>query len=99
MTLPGKIITGMQVTSLSSSLAYAIFHQTHIYNIKTRTPGTSRYIIATVEQLFKTPEGRLPRLAILVRNQHFQKRLKHIHVDEAHFIYLAGLPRHGNTAF
>lgn len=75
------------------------YWNTHIHNIKTRMPGTSRHIIATVEQLFKTPEGHLPRLAILVRNQHFQKRLKHVHVDEAHFIYLAALPRHGNAAF
>ncbi|KAF8233987.1 hypothetical protein L208DRAFT_1264260, partial [Tricholoma matsutake] len=75
------------------------YWNTHIHNIKTQMPGMSRHIIATVEQLFKTPKGHLPHLAILVCNQHFQKRLKRIHVDEAHFIYLAGLPCHGNTAF
>jgi hypothetical protein len=74
-------------------------YQAHVYNLKMRTPGKARHIIATVEQLFKTPEGHLPRLAILVRNRHFQKLLKRVHVNEAQFIYLAGTPRHGNAAF
>lgn len=52
-----------------------------------------------MEQFFKTPEGHFPRLAILVRNKHFQKRIKRVHVDEAHFIHLAGLARNGTKAF
>jgi superfamily II DNA helicase RecQ len=53
-----------------------------------------------VEHLSKTPEGHLPRLAtLLVRNPQFQKRIKSVTVDEAHFIDLAGLPRYDNSAF
>jgi superfamily II DNA helicase RecQ len=67
--------------------------------MRTRSPGTARHIIATVEQLFKTPEGHFPRLAMLVRNKYFQRRIKRIHVDEAHFIHTAGLAHHGGKAF
>jgi hypothetical protein len=49
----------------------------------------------TVEQLFKTPEGHLSQLAILVWNKHFQRRLKRIHIDETHFIHTAGLALYG----
>ena len=70
-----------------------------IHDLKLKTPGAVRHIIATVEQLFKTPEGHLPRLAILFRNKHFQKRIKRIHVDEAHFIHTAGLALYGSKAF
>ncbi|KAF9455482.1 hypothetical protein BDZ94DRAFT_1316185 [Collybia nuda] len=59
----------------------------------------ARHIITTVEQLFKTPEGHLPRLAVLIRNKHFQRRIKRIHVDEAHFIHLAGIGRNSIKAF
>lgn len=75
------------------------FPQEHIHNLVTRTPGTARHIIATVEQLFKSPEGHFPRLAALVRNKLFQRRIKRIHVDEAHFIHTAGLGHHGGKAF
>lgn len=52
-----------------------------------------------MEQLFKTPEGHLPRLAVLIRNKHFQRRIERVHVDEAHFIHLAGLAQNGIKAF
>ncbi|KAF8221563.1 P-loop containing nucleoside triphosphate hydrolase protein [Tricholoma matsutake] len=45
------------------------------------------HIIATVEQLFKTPEGHYPRLAALVWHKLFQRRIKQIHVNKAHFMH------------
>lgn len=52
-----------------------------------------------MEQLFKTPEGHWPRLAVLVRHQQFQKRIKRIHVDEAHSIHTDGTNRNDIKAF
>ncbi|KAF8054015.1 P-loop containing nucleoside triphosphate hydrolase protein [Lyophyllum atratum] len=75
------------------------FWNEYVHNLQTRTPGKVQHIIATVEQLFKTPQGHMPRLGGLVRNRFFQRRIKRIHVDEAHFIYLAGLDRNGSKAF
>jgi hypothetical protein len=60
--------------------------QEYIHDLKARKAGKARHIITTVEQLFKTPEGHLPCLAILVRNLQFQKRIKSVTVDEAQFI-------------
>lgn len=53
----------------------------------------------TVEQLFRSREGHLPRLALLLRNQYFQKHIARVVVDEAHNIYTAGLPHYGLDAF
>ncbi|KAF8055761.1 P-loop containing nucleoside triphosphate hydrolase protein [Lyophyllum atratum] len=75
------------------------FYNEHVFDIRNKTPGSKRHIIATVEQLFKSPEGHLPRLGVLVRNQHFQKKLKRIYVDEAHCIHVDGLPHYGSKAF
>jgi len=45
-------------------------------------------------------DGHLPRLARLInQNQVFTKLIKRVHVDEAHFIATAGLPRYGLPAF
>ncbi|KAF8225112.1 P-loop containing nucleoside triphosphate hydrolase protein [Tricholoma matsutake] len=71
----------------------------HVHNLKSKEAGTARHIIVTVEQLFKTPEGHLPCLAILLRNKHFQRRIGRIHVDEAHFIHTAGLGHYGGKPF
>ena len=67
--------------------------------MKKHLPGTARHLIVTVEQLFKSREGHLPRLYILVRNQGFQKLINRVNVDEAHHIYTAGLPHHSLDAF
>ena len=53
----------------------------------------------TVEQLFESRQGRLPRLAIFLRKQHFQPYIRRIVVNEAHNIYTAGLPHYGLNAF
>ncbi|KAH9028011.1 P-loop containing nucleoside triphosphate hydrolase protein [Lactarius hengduanensis] len=70
----------------------------NIWNNGKRTPGTARVLIVTVEQLFKSCEGHL-RLALLLRNRSFQKHLACIVVDEAHNVYMAGLPHYGLDAF
>lgn len=44
--------------------------------------------------------GHMPRFARLVaQDRDFKKRLKRVHVDEAHFIYTAGLGLYGLPAF
>jgi superfamily II DNA helicase RecQ len=44
--------------------------------------------------------GHLPRLARLIRqDRNFIQRIKRVHIDEAHNIYTAGLPHHGEDAF
>jgi superfamily II DNA helicase RecQ len=64
-----------------------------------RLPGRARHLIVTVEQLFKSREGHLPRLYFLIRNQGFQKLINRVNVDEVHHVHTAGLPHHGLDAF
>ncbi|PPR05782.1 hypothetical protein CVT26_010156 [Gymnopilus dilepis] len=73
--------------------------ETYVFNPKTRTPGLARHLIVTVEQIFMTPEGHLPRLGVLIRNSHFQRLVVRVTVDEAHNIYFAGSSRYGLDAF
>jgi superfamily II DNA helicase RecQ len=70
----------------------------HVHNSKTKAPGKALCLIVTVKQLFKTPEGHLPRLAILVRCRDL-KQISRVNVDEAHFIYTAGTALYGLNAF
>ena len=70
-----------------------------MFNLKIKKPGLARHLIVTVEQLFKSREGHLPRLANLLRNHHFQKRVIRVIVDEAHNIHTAGLSHYGLDAF
>ena len=55
-------------------------------------------LIIQPEQL-QSFEGHLPRLAQALRNRHFAKHVKRVHVDEAHTIYTAGIPLYGLPAF
>ncbi|KAI9463684.1 P-loop containing nucleoside triphosphate hydrolase protein [Lactarius psammicola] len=71
----------------------------NVWNYKRRTLGQARLLIVTVEQLFKSREGHLPRLAILLRNQSFQRHIVRVVVDEAHNIHTAGLSHYGLDAF
>lgn len=61
------------------------------------------HLIVTVEQLFKSKEGHIPRLGQMIREQchggYFRKLVKRINIDEAHFIYTAGQPHFGSPAF
>ncbi|KAJ3546404.1 hypothetical protein NMY22_g2073 [Coprinellus aureogranulatus] len=60
--------------------------------------GVYSVLIVQPEQLsmFK---GHLPRLARLLRNPKFAARIKRVHIDEAHFIHIAGIKRYGLDAF
>jgi len=87
VSVPCALLTGSQVK------------QDHVCNTKTRTIGLARHLLVTVEQLFKSREGHLPRLYFLVRNLFFQKKITRVNVDEAHSIYTAGTPLYGRDAF
>jgi superfamily II DNA helicase RecQ len=43
--------------------------------------------------------GHLPRFAQVLRNPHFSKLVKRVHVDEAHSIYTAGISLYGQPPF
>lgn len=61
-----------------------------------------QHLIVTVEPLFKTKEGHMPRLGALLRDIKqpvFRNSVVRINVDEAHFIYGAGQPHFGSDAF
>jgi len=73
--------------------------QKNVYDGKTRTPGTARHLIVTVEQLFKSREGHFPRLFLLLRDQRFSKLVVRFNVDEAHHIHTAGLSLYGLEPF
>ncbi|KAH9160732.1 II DNA helicase [Lactarius sanguifluus] len=61
--------------------------------------GEYSVLLVQPEQLCMT-NGHLPRLARLVaEDRQFLKRVQRIHVDEAHFIYTAGLKHYGLSAF
>ncbi|KAN0128820.1 P-loop containing nucleoside triphosphate hydrolase protein [Lactarius tabidus] len=68
----------------------------NIWNSRNRSPGTAQILIVTAEQLFKSHEGHLPCLAILLHNHSVQKHVTHVIIDEAHNIYTAGLPHYGH---
>ena len=78
---------------------YRYSTQENIQHVATRTPGTAQHLIVTVEQLFKRPEGHLPRLAMLMRQNQFSRRIARINVDEVHCIHTAGLPQYGLPPF
>jgi hypothetical protein len=72
---------------------------THVFNQQSIRTGKFNHLIVSPEQLFVF-NGHLPRLARLIRQDGlFVKRIKRVHVDEAHNIYTAGLPHHGEDAF
>ncbi|KAF8272466.1 hypothetical protein EI94DRAFT_1796088 [Lactarius quietus] len=63
--------------------------------------GTSGYSVLLVqpEQLYMSNAGHLPRLArLMAGDRHFVKLIQRVHVDEAHFIYTAGLKHYGLPA-
>ncbi|EPQ52819.1 hypothetical protein GLOTRDRAFT_46656, partial [Gloeophyllum trabeum ATCC 11539] len=60
--------------------------------------GKYRLFIVSPEQL-GIYKGHLPRFARLLQSRAFCKMIKHVHIDEAHHIYTAGLPKHGEKAF
>ncbi|KAG2737040.1 P-loop containing nucleoside triphosphate hydrolase protein, partial [Suillus brevipes Sb2] len=89
----------LQITQVKECLKYGI----STISINEDTPsdaslwqsirtGKFNHLIVSPEQLFVF-NGHLPRLARLIRQDGlFVKRIKRVHVDEAHNIYTAGLP-------
>ncbi len=73
--------------------------QRNVFNPKQRELGQARHLLVTVEQLFKSREGHLPRLYVLLQNQHYRKLVTRVNVDEVHSIHTAGLPHYGLPAF
>ena len=55
-------------------------------------------LVIQPEQL-QTFEGHLPRFAQTLRNPHFSKLVKRVHIDEAHTIYTAGISLYGQPPF
>ena len=61
--------------------------------------GQYQHLIVSPEQLGMF-NGHLPRLASLLRKDRlFTGKICRVHVDEAHNIFTAGLPHHGEAAF
>ncbi|KAF8256917.1 P-loop containing nucleoside triphosphate hydrolase protein [Lactarius quietus] len=61
--------------------------------------GVYSVLIVQPEQLFMA-KGHLPRLARLIaEDRHFSRLIQRVHVDEAHFIYTAGLKHYGLEPF
>jgi superfamily II DNA helicase RecQ len=61
--------------------------------------GAFTVLIVQPEQLYMT-KGHVPWLAHLIaEDQHFMKLIQRVHIDEAHFIYTAGLMHYGLPAF
>jgi superfamily II DNA helicase RecQ len=68
-------------------------------NIQSIRAGKYEHLIVSPEQLSMF-NGHLPRLARLIHQDGaFVKRIKRVHIDEAHNIYTAGLAHHGEEAF
>ncbi|KAF8266826.1 P-loop containing nucleoside triphosphate hydrolase protein [Lactarius quietus] len=61
--------------------------------------GVYSVLIVQPEQLFMA-KGHLPWLAHLIaEDRHFSRLIQRVHVDEAHFIYTAGLKNYGLELF
>ncbi|KAF9062923.1 P-loop containing nucleoside triphosphate hydrolase protein, partial [Rhodocollybia butyracea] len=73
----------------------------HIHDgaINSSQLGTAQHLIVTAEQLFKSPEGHFTRLALLLRDHIFRRRLLHINIDEVHFVHYLGRDCFGLSAF
>lgn len=60
--------------------------------------GNFSVLVVQPEQL-QPFRGHLPRFAQVLRNHHFAKLVKRVHVDEAHSIYTAGISLYGQLPF
>lgn len=59
----------------------------------------AQLLIITVEQIFRTPEGHFPRMAVLLQQPAFQNLISRFCVDKAHSFYTAGFALYGLLAF
>ncbi|KAF8871288.1 P-loop containing nucleoside triphosphate hydrolase protein [Infundibulicybe gibba] len=60
--------------------------------------GLIPHLIVQPEQ-FQLYQGHLPRLARLLHDREFLGRIRRVHVDEAHNVYISGTKRNGHPAF
>ena len=52
-----------------------------------------------IEQLFQTPKGHFPQMAVLLQQLTFQSLISQLCVDEAHSFHSAGFTLYGLPAF
>ncbi|KAF8149567.1 P-loop containing nucleoside triphosphate hydrolase protein, partial [Crassisporium funariophilum] len=103
---PLKRLQALQVREfeLYGIKTVAINEDTPIYLFDIRimqdiSQGAYSAILVQPEQLFMH-QGHMPRLARMIATQRqFRQKIKILHVDEAHFIYSAGMPHYGLAAF
>ncbi|KAJ7314178.1 P-loop containing nucleoside triphosphate hydrolase protein [Mycena albidolilacea] len=62
------------------------------------TPELWNHLIVQPEQLGSF-HGHMPRLARLLTSVQFARKIARVHIDEIHFLYIAGLPHYGLPAF
>ncbi|KDR79157.1 hypothetical protein GALMADRAFT_63303 [Galerina marginata CBS 339.88] len=62
----------------------------NIFSTKQGVEMHAQLLIVTVEQIFRTPEGHFPRMAVSLRHPSFQALVSRFCVDEAHSFYTAG---------
>ncbi|KAF8985491.1 P-loop containing nucleoside triphosphate hydrolase protein, partial [Cyathus striatus] len=60
--------------------------------------GHYTILLVQPEQLFLN-NGHWSRLALLIKKPMFTVKIKHVHVDESHFIFTVGLPHYEIPAF
>ncbi|KAJ7845810.1 P-loop containing nucleoside triphosphate hydrolase protein [Mycena olivaceomarginata] len=60
--------------------------------------GYFQHLIVQPEQLGSF-HGHMPRLARLLTSVQFARKIARVHIDEIHFLYIAGLPHYGLPAF
>jgi superfamily II DNA helicase RecQ len=60
--------------------------------------GYFQHLIVQPEQLGSF-HGHMPRLARLLTSIQFARKIARVHIDEIHFLYIAGLPHYGLPAF
>ncbi|KAF8150858.1 P-loop containing nucleoside triphosphate hydrolase protein [Crassisporium funariophilum] len=71
----------------------------NIFSTKHGVEMHAQLLIITVEQIFRTPEGHFPRMAVTLRQPAFQSLVSRFCVDEAHSFYTAGFALYGLPAF
>ncbi|TRM60692.1 hypothetical protein BD626DRAFT_571411 [Schizophyllum amplum] len=75
------------------------FWRTKVHDLKKKQAGTARVFLVTAEQFFLCASGHLSQFGQMIRNTLFNRRLRLVVVDEAHFSHTAGLSRYGLEAF
>ncbi|TRM66783.1 P-loop containing nucleoside triphosphate hydrolase protein [Schizophyllum amplum] len=75
------------------------FWRTKVHDFKRKQAGTARVFLVTAEQFFLCAAGHLSQFGQMIRHTLFNRRLRLVVVDEAHFSHTAGLSRYGLEPF